>query len=771
MFTFDNASKALKLYINGSQFSTTRTLTGSLPIDDGTLYLGTYNGTATNYSFLGYLDEVRTYTSALSAGGVTNLYQSSSKANVNAIENSDLTNGLVGLWSFNGADVSGTTAYDRSGNGNNATLNGSPSITQGKVGQALAFHEGGDYVKANGYSTSLTQGIVSLWVKFEGNLSESQYHFAMSSHELGGRDDIELWYDGYSSRFIFTLAADWATEFSVATPAMTSANELHQWHHLVGVWDKDVGTKIYFDGIFQGANGTTFNSLTALRWSIGGYPSAYKSWLGSIDEARAYNRVLTATEIWNLYQAGGGTRVNSADSQGDALERGLSGYWKLDDGSGTSATDASTKGNNGTLTNGPTWATGQVGGATTFDGSNDYITIPNSNDFAYNQDFSVSVWAKIPATQNDTAAVDNSLIEKWSNAGGYPYVIRLRNQTWGTVPERGTVAFARYDGTNAPSISSSITVNDNVWHLITATKQGSTLAFYVDGVRQGSTTDTTTGTTTNASPICLGMRCSTAKYLTGSLDEVRIYNHGLSPSEVAKLYKTTAPDNPDSGLKGYWSFNGPDVSGTTAYDLSGQGNNGTLTSGPTPIIGKVGQGMNFNGTGQYMSIPDPVSGVLDFGTGSFSVSVWGFHRDFTYPRTTFAFQKSNQCYVGGRPGWDIGHTYSADGIDVCLNDGTNVVRSATTLDIGSRPTDFINRWIHAIIVFDRSAGRTKYYINGVKQVNEQDISTVTGSIDNTAGLLMGNLYGWTVDGIHDEVRIYNRALSATEVTNLYNLGR
>ena len=76
-----------------------------------------------------------------------------------------------------------------------------------------------------------------------------------------------------------------------------------------------------------------------------------------------------------------------------------------------------------------------------------------------------------------------------------------------------------------------------------------------------------------------------------------------------------------------------------------------------------------------------------------------------------------------------------------------------------------------MIVFDRSIGRTKYYINGVKQVNEQDISTVTGSINNTADLSVGTAYGWNVDGILDEVRIYNRALTTAEITDLYNQGR
>ena len=59
-----------------------------------------------------------------------------------------------------------------------------------------------------------------------------------------------------------------------------------------------------------------------------------------------------------------------------------------------------------------------------------------------------------------------------------------------------------------------------------------------------------------------------------------------------------------NGLVGLWSFNGDDISGTTAYDRSSGGNNGTLTSGPTAVKGKVGQALSFDGTDDYVSIPD-----------------------------------------------------------------------------------------------------------------------------------------------------------------------
>src|SRR3989344_4335873 len=75
------------------------------------------------------------------------------------------------------------------------------------------------------------------------------------------------------------------------------------------------------------------------------------------------------------------TSLYSLYSGSNASATGLVGHWTLDAGdiSGTSAIDRSGNGNTGTLTLGPTQATGQIGGALTFDGSDDYVSVPDSN--------------------------------------------------------------------------------------------------------------------------------------------------------------------------------------------------------------------------------------------------------------------------------------------------------------------------------------------------------------------------------------------------------
>src|SRR3989344_8190545 len=74
-----------------------------------------------------------------------------------------------------------------------------------------------------------------------------------------------------------------------------------------------------------------------------------------------------------------------------------------------------------------------------------------------------------------------------------------------------------------------------------------------------------------------------------------------------------------NGLVGYWSFDGKDMAGVTAYDRSGQNNNGTLTNGPVRAIGKIGQGLSFDGSNDYVNIANEAN--FDFErTNSFSIS-------------------------------------------------------------------------------------------------------------------------------------------------------
>jgi len=227
-----------------------------------------------------------------------------------------------------------------------------------------------------------------------------------------------------------------------------------------------------------------------------------------------------------------------------------------------------------------------------------------------------------------------------------------------------------------------------------------------------------------------------------------------------------------SGLVGWWTFD--EGAGTVAHDFSGMKNHGTISSSAWSS-GKLGKAIDMI-SGSSVSVPSTNS--LQFGTNSFTVAMWGYMRTGGSPYSTFMISKynDNACYSGAGGvytpgGWEIGHGYSASGMNICYSDGVNLTTNdSVTFDDGYRPSQLLNKWAHIVVVVDKSAGRIKFYVNGVKQTNEYNISSVTGSASANGPLRIGQLHGWQTDGKFDELRIYNRALEAVEVLTLYKSG-
>ncbi|MFM2379178.1 MAG: hypothetical protein RLZZ143_1756, partial [Cyanobacteriota bacterium] len=166
-----------------------------------------------------------------------------------------------------------------------------------------------------------------------------------------------------------------------------------------------------------------------------------------------------------------------------------------------------------------------------FDGRQDYIEIPNSEDinFATNQDFTVASWIKIAKEQPFKTNGDNDIIEKWNGSGGYPYVIRyLRNEQ--------RIHAARYDGSNNPGVTTTSQLNSEQLYHIAFVKEGSKLRLYLDGREENSTDDTTQYQTQNDSPLYLARRGGSneayANYFAGTIAHLRIYKKALSPEEI-----------------------------------------------------------------------------------------------------------------------------------------------------------------------------------------------------------------------------------------------
>jgi len=281
----------------------------------------------------------------------------------------------------------------------------------------------------------------------------------------------------------------------------------------------------------------------------------------------------------------------------------------------------------------------------------------------------------------------------------------------------------------------------------------------------------------NASALDIG-RVSTG-YFNGKLDDVRIYNRALSQAEITRLYnqgavalkvQTTDKVTLNTSLVGHWTFDGPDMTSNVA-DVSGSGNNGylngtfaTATSTATNI-GKIGQALSFNGTSNNVVTQDASS--LDIsGTSPISISAWIKLNSFP----TGVSPQYMSAVMTTETG--VGATIFDKGIIVndsqkfefYFYDGSS--RHAVSTTIAS-----LGEWYHIVGEFNGSQGII--YVNGVQENTQAGSSTYDFA---SPQLLIGGRTGgsvWTkyFDGQIDDVRIYNRALSASEVQRLYNMGR
>jgi hypothetical protein len=194
----------------------------------------------------------------------------------------------------------------------------------------------------------------------------------------------------------------------------------------------------------------------------------------------------------------------------------------------------------------------------------------------------------------------------------------------------------------------------------------------------------------------------------------------------------------------------------SAYPYDYGTSSGSMTASDL-VGGAIANAISFDGTDDRLTIGDPSDGHLDFGTSSFSFSLW-----INWPLTS-SYQDA--LYKGAREsgvaGYIIYRRYEASGgtASVSVGDGSSRYQNDFAI-----PSD---TWIYIVGVVDRSTNRLRAYLNGVEQGSGTDISSL-GSVSSTQSLLIGDGYD-NAASIIDEVRISRAFRSAgwilTEFTN------
>jgi len=398
---------------------------------------------------------------------------------------------------------------------------------------------------------------------------------------------------------------------------------------------------------------------------------------------------------------------------------------------------------------------GKLGQALNFNGSNsDYTSIADSSSMRTTSDWTRSLWIK-PAS-----VTPGAFQEAWTQrTTTSKFLLRLNTDgNWNVYYYNTSAGFSMLTAFAATSD----------WQNITVVKSGSNITAYKNGVSVASASNA--GNFPNDShDLYLGTNSAhSASYFSGLIDEVRVYNRALSASEITSLYRLggekvnmSLTNKSTNGLVGLWTFDGPDVSwgGTSyAYDRSPGGTNTGTISGATPMIGKIGQALSFSGY-NYVGIPD--SAALSPESGNFTVSAW---------------VKTNVLDSGQHWIW---HNYGSNTnnlVNLTLDTSNKFI---TTFRDGSgnaavataSPVLSTGQWYHVAGV--RNGTTVKIYLNGAEQGTNTNSSLGTISVSDGTIPYIGvyadhGTFYW--NGSIDEVRIYNRALSAGEVMSLYRMG-
>ena len=210
----------------------------------------------------------------------------------------------------------------------------------------------------------------------------------------------------------------------------------------------------------------------------------------------------------------------------------------------------------------------------------------------------------------------------------------------------------------------------------------------------------------------------------------------------------------NDGLVGFWNFDN-----CNAQDSSPNGNNGAINGNPTCTDGINGKAYRFNGTTDYIVVPNSSS----FPSSAITTSFW-VNREGNAINGSLEniLSKDHSFQNYAETDWHCTNCISSG-----LWKGSPGIWSGYYSSNNSLAT---SGWMHFAFIFDNATRIAKSYINGVlvNSVNEADSSAYVRTSSNSL-YIGGNQFAvYYLQGLLDEVRLYNRALSDSEIQQLYS---
>ncbi len=425
----------------------------------------------------------------------------------------------VGLVSWFSGDTNALDSRSR----NNGTLGASSQFAAGQVGQAFQTTSAtGSTVTAVAESPNtppldFTNAFtIEMWVSPAQVGANNGTSFLACKGSCGSASGFSyaLVLNNNGSEVFFRVG-NGAT--FAALPS--SPLPLNTFTHLAATYD---GTtmRIYLNGVLNAsmatAIGTLLDSSQPLR--IGGSDAG--NTLGIYDEVSLYNRVLSASEIQTIANAGTAGKCNpTATVAPSGLVAWFAGDGNANDIAGT---------NNGTLQNGASHTVGKVGQGFLFDGIDEQVVVGNVSSLdVQTGDFTIEAWAN--AAQNKFHFIAGK------DSCGDPNIYSLN------INQLDAPGFRVNNSTGNSFIALASAVSLNEWHHIVGVKEAGNIKIFVDGVLQ-NTLPISGSFAANGNNFSIGNRinsnptgCGNNNF-AGRIDEVSLYNRALTGAEITSIF-------------------------------------------------------------------------------------------------------------------------------------------------------------------------------------------------------------------------------------------
>ena len=460
---------------------------------------------------------------------------------------------------------------------------------------------------------------------------------------------------------------------------------------------------------------------------------------------------LEATSVNTFVQGGSGSVIapnatlSDADLEaltgvGQPITSGLLAYYNFD----TDATDSSGNNNNGTNSATSTGAAGRFGNAFSFNGTSSYVSVPVGVTSGKSQ-FSVGMWVKSTESRSNSPDWQNPTLFGMITNGAQSSDLEI-------IAKAGRVGFYHGIGAGDSSYTSGPLINDNAWHQITLTANGTTLSLYVDGIL-ASTSPATLALANYSFSIgaANGLQSGLSQNYSpfaGTIDDFAFWNRSLTSSEVTQLANATS-----SSILGKWNGSTLSVArtnGASANDLfSGSGNLGALTAASGNVV------LSSTTIGTYTQAGGQL--VITFNDSATTARVQETLRSLTYSNTiaasgqlgydavniSFTFNDQNSNNTGGGvagSGQDQG------------NGGLSTAGGTITINLNRTPvavadTNSIDEGIATIAVSIVSG-------NVLLNDSDQDAAAPWNDTLSVAGVAAGSVSGPVLTSTNTSVRGY-----------------